>query len=188
MSVPDPRTSESPPGTIWVQSNLLPNGRYVVAVHYDADRSRVLDRDEALKYAAAVHALATHAEHDAAVAAQLSQLGLPRDAVAQAVVDLRARRPAIEEAITAPLSLTPSVSASRGVGYLKLSISGRLIAQWEVADARDHANNVLTVLAAVDLDAVYRRYLVMTVGLDRNRAERVVDDLAKHIANGNRRG
>ncbi|WP_067171155.1 hypothetical protein [Microtetraspora niveoalba] len=172
---------------IWVQSDLLPDGTYVVAIHYDDDQSRVLNHEAALRYAAAVHAAATRAEHDAAVVAQLVKIGLPKAIVAQALHDLRNDRPPHTATITAPLQLEPCVSAHRGVGYLEVYVAGRLVGQWDPDDARDHAANVLAVLAAVDLDAAYRRYLIGTVGLDRARAEAAVGGLAAHLNGETRR-
>ncbi|MEU8279537.1 hypothetical protein ACFYOK_29525 [Microbispora bryophytorum] len=171
-------------GSIWVQSDLLPDGTYVAAVHYDDDRSRVLGRDAALRYAATVHDAATRAEHDAAVVAQMAKLGLPHATAAQALWDLRNDRPPLDDAAIAPLRLKPCVSAQRGVGYLEVQIGARLVGQWDPDDARDHAANVLTVLAAVDLDAAYRRYLMTTVELDAALAQDAVGDLANHIGGG----
>lgn len=171
-------------GSIWVQSDLLPDGTYVAAIHYDDDRSRVLDRDAALRYVATVHDAATRAEHDAAVVAQMTKLGLPRATAAQALYDLRNDRPPLDDAAIAPLRLKPCVSAQHGVGYMEVLVGARLMGQWDPDDARDHAANVLTVLAAVDLDAAYRRYLMATVGVDAARAQAVVGDLASHMGGG----
>lgn len=167
--------------TIWVQSDRLPDGTYVAAIHYDADRSRVITPAEALRYVVTVHEAATRAEHDAAVVAQLTSFGLDLRTVGQALAELRDARRPLDDAATAPLRLTPGVSADRGVGFLDIHIDDRHVGQWDPADARGHASDVLAVLAAVDLDTAYRGYLTDTIDLDRPQAENVVGALANHI-------
>ncbi|MFG1873369.1 hypothetical protein ACGFIV_00850 [Sphaerisporangium sp. NPDC049003] len=168
-------------GAVWIQSDLLPGGTYVATLHADDDNSRVLDRDTALRYAAAVHQAATQAEHDAAVVAQLRASGLSREEAALTLVDLRADRAPLDPQVTAPLVFKPCVSANRGVGYLELSVGDRPLGQWDADAAHAHAGHVMAVVAAVDLDAAYRRFLIGTVGLDATHAEDIVGDLAEHI-------
>lgn len=169
------------PGTIWVQSDLLPDGTYVTAIHYDSDQSRVLDHETGLHYAATIHAAATRAQHDAAVIRQLTSMGLALDVAAREIARLRADRPPLDDAATAPLRLVPGVSGRTGRAFLSIKVNGQQVGQWDPDDARDHAANVLTVLAAADLDAAYRRYLIGTIGIDAARAANVVGDLATHL-------
>lgn len=172
--------------TILVQSDVLPDGSYVLAIHYGQDQSRVLTRAAALRYAAAVHAAATRAEHDAAVVAQLTETGLPRHALAGALIDLRNQRPPLNGKATGPLELNPCVSATHGHGFLEVRIAGRLTGQWTPGDARDHAGNVLDALEAVDLDTAYRRYLIKDIGVDPTTAAAAVGDLGNHIKEAGR--
>lgn len=167
--------------TIWVQSDLLPDGTYVTAIHYNDDQSRVLDRQTGMAYVAEIFTAAVHAEHDAAVLRQLTSIGVERATAGQAVVDLRADRPPLNDAATAPLRLAPGVSHRTGAGFLAVFIGDRQVGQWDPADARDHATNVLTVLTAADLDATYRRYLTSVIGIDTDRAQHIVGQLAAHI-------
>jgi hypothetical protein len=166
---------------IRVQSDRLPDGTYVAAIHYDADRSRVITEADALRYVLTVHEAAARAEHDAAVVAQLTSLGLDMPTVGQALAELRDARRPLDDAATAPLRLVPGVSADRGVGFLDIHIDDRHVGQWDPSDARDHAGDVLAVLAVVDLDTAYRRYLSETISLDQAQAENVVAALAKHM-------
>lgn len=155
--------------TVYVQSEPLADGTYVTAVHYGADRSRILDRQTAMAYVVDIFTAAVRAEHDAAVIRQLLGLGLDLETAARAIAE------------TVPFRLVPGVSAKTGNGFLHVHLNGVNIGQWDPHDARDHAVNVLTVLAAVDLDAAYRRYLIGTVGIDAARAGNVIADLATHL-------
>lgn len=166
---------------IWVQSDVLPDGTYVTAIHYDDDQSRILDRAAGLAYVAEVFTAAVHAEHDAAVVRQLTGLGLDLESAARAIAELRADRPPLADAVTAPLRLVPGVSAKTGNGFLHIHLGEVRVGQWDPDDARDHATNVLSVLAAADLDAAYCRYLVGTVGIGLPRAQAVVGDLGNYV-------
>jgi hypothetical protein len=170
-----------PGDSVWVLSDLAADGTYVTTVQAGPDHARVLDRSEALAYAGAVLEAAARAEHDAAVLAQLHNfLGLPVEAAAGSVADLRAERPPIDPAALAPIGLVPGVSASTKLPFLILEVDGAPVGQWTVTDARRHAEAVLEVSAAADLDAAYFRWLVGAVALDAGRARNVVSDLASH--------
>lgn len=169
------------PDAIWVKSDLLPDGTYVTAIHYSGDRSRILDRKTGLAYVSAIFAAAVQAEHDAAIIRQHIASGLSLKVAARTIADLRADRPPIDDAATAPLRLTPGVAARTKDAFLAIHVDGQQVGQWDPDDARNHATNVLQVLAAADLDAAYRRYLIGSIGLDVARAENIVTDLATHI-------
>lgn len=173
--------------TIWVQSDLMLDGTYATVVHYSDDVTRVLDRETAFRYAAAVRTAAARAEHDAAVAAQMTGMGVDVHAVAHVVAGLRQDRPPLDEEVLAPLRLEPGVSASRRVGFLGVFVGERQVGQWDPADARAHAGDVLHVLAGVDLDAAYHRYLVGVIGVDADRARDTITDLAAHLGVRRRR-
>jgi hypothetical protein len=174
-------TTQPSETTIWVTSDVTPFGNYQLAIHFDDDTSRVLDRDAAYAYASAILDACERAEYDAAVARQLSRvLKMPEDLVGQVISDLRADRPPLDQAAISPLDLEPGVSAKSGRPFLTIYRSGRPIGQWEMSDARGHATHVLRALEAVPLDAAYRRYLVGQIGIEPERALNVVDDLANH--------
>ncbi|MGI5292759.1 hypothetical protein ACQEVF_56940 [Nonomuraea polychroma] len=167
--------------TIWVRSDVTPDGIYTAAIHFSDDRSRVLDHDAGMRYVHAVVAAAARAEHDAAVVRQLTSLGLPRQAVGEAVQSLREDRPPLDHTATAPLRLEPGVSGQTGEAFITVIIDDKPVGQWTADDARSHAVGVLEVFTAVDLDAAYRRYLVATVGLDLPTATAVVTGLGEHM-------
>jgi hypothetical protein len=169
-------------GTIWVQSDVTPDGTYAATIHYSGDRSRILDRDAALAYAATIHDAAIRAEHDAAVLAQLVATGMPLALAAGTLADLRKDRPPLDDQATAPLRLAPGVSGRTKEAFLAVEIDGKVVGQWTPGDARDHASNALAVVAAVDLDAAYRRWLIGKAGLAADRASAAVGDLAAYIA------
>lgn len=170
--------------TIWVQSDPLPDGTYVTAIHYDDDRSRVLDHTAGLAYVTEVLRAAVQAEHDAAVIRHLMATGLGPNLAASVVADLRADRPPIDDAATAPLTLRPGVSQKTMRGFLAIHMDGRQVGQWEPAEAREHAVQVLEVLTAADLDAAYRRHLIGPLGVDEPTAMAIVSDLAAYIGKG----
>lgn len=167
--------------SIWVQSDLLPDGTYVTAVHYTADHSRILTRQEGLAYVDQVLTAAVWAQHDAAVVRQLLSMDIALTAAAASIADLRADRPPLDPKITAPLTLTPGVAGRNRQGFLIVEVAGLRIGQWTPGDARDHALNVLEVIHAVDLDAAYRRYLIGNIALDAQRASAVIHGLAEFV-------
>lgn len=165
--------------SVWVISDVAPDGTYVVGIQAGADTARMLNRDEAITYATTVMAAAARAEHDAAVIAQLGTLGIGIQDAAELVADLRADRPPLDPAATAPFGFEPIVAAKREPAIL-LSLNGERVGQWTTSDAKGHAAHVLEVVAGVDLDAAYRRLLVGVVGLDDRTARAVVGDLGRH--------
>lgn len=163
---------------VWVISDVTPDGTYVVSIHAGEDVAFTLDRTRALAYACAVMDAATRAAFDAAVLKQQLGLGMPIELVASVVNDLRKDR----APITWPhaISLEPFVSGASHKAGLYLDVNGKRIGQWTVDDARSHATDVLEVVAGVDLDAAYRRYLVGAIGLDDGRARALVGDIINH--------
>jgi uncharacterized membrane protein len=164
--------------TLWVRSEVLPDGTYGVGLNVGPDRAWALNRDQAIAHAVGCFARATEAEHDAAVFALLQQIGLDeRLAVATLVNDLRPNRPD-DHSSTAPLQFTVGL---RRVGpFLYMALDGRAIGELTPHELRGHAIGVLTALAAADLDANLRRALVGQYGLDDARARDVVASLEKH--------
>lgn len=165
---------------IWVYSDLTADGQsnYTVTVSADPDTVFSLKADAAMRYVAAVFRAATVAQHDAAVIHQLStKLGLDKKMAAMTIVDLRDdREPAAVEA-TAPLRFEAIVSNTTGRPYVHVSTRKKQLTQWTPEDCFHHGSAVLQVLAGVDLDSAYFRYLVNTVGIDAPRARAVVNDL-----------
>ncbi len=165
-------------GEVWVKSDVASDGTYVVTIEAGPDDVRSLDRDAALRYAAAVLATAQRAEFDAAVLALLTnRLGLDLQAAGWFVGSLRNDRPAINPADTAPLVLEPGIAMRPPhPAFIKILIHGKVVGQWEVVDARSHALHVLETLEGADLDAGLFRHL-MAMDLDEGRARNVVADV-----------
>lgn len=168
-----------PSGVITVMSDVAPDGRtYVATVQLDGDTARTLNRDQGYAWAATVLAAAARAEHDSLVLRQLHRIvGMPLDLAASCVGDLRADRPPLDDKATEPLRLTPGVN-SRGEPFIGVHINGAQVGQWTCEDARSHAAGVFEVMAAVDLDAAYYRYLVGSVRVESDRARNIVGSLA----------
>ena len=182
-SPPDRRNPmpDQEPDTIWVVSDVAPDGTYITTIHLSGDLAFTLTRDQASRYAAAVHTAATTAEHDAAVFAQLVDSGLPKAMAATVLSDLRDDRPPLET--PGPLRYTPAVSGRTHAGFVDVTLtghgSGTVVSQWTPTDCRQHAGHVLDVAAAVDLDAAYRRAMV-GLGLTDDRARALVGGLARY--------
>lgn len=174
---------------LWVRSEVMSDGTYGVGLNVGADRSWVLNRDEAVAYTVACFARATEVEHDTAVMRLLTgKLGLPAKEAGQLIVkDLIPDR-LDSFYVTKPLRFTgvigrakhPRPDAGQYVPLLGMELDGQGVGQLTPADLRDHAAAVLNVIAAADLDAGLVRALVGTVGIDEQRARAVVEDLANH--------
>jgi len=152
---------------------------YVCAMYFGDKRVRVLPPAEAAAYCAELTWVITVAEHEAAVLAQLEDMGLPLPLRAQTVRHLRAdRRPTIEAA-TAPIAYTPIVShrTQKGMvnGVIRVPLTGQeLPFQWDLDTARQHVMYVMEVSAGADIDGLYRQHLTGLVGLGKREATDVV--------------
>lgn len=166
---------------IWIKTDLAVDGSgYVASLEVGDDTARVLTPREALSHAYGVLAAVGRAEYDVAVAKQLTRkLKVNLEAALQIVSDLRADRPPLDPADTFPLVIEPGVNA-RLKPFLAISCKGMEKGQWDMEQARGHAMAVLTVASVADLDSGYLRCLVSTVGIDRNKALQVVDDLQNY--------
>ncbi|WP_042400069.1 hypothetical protein [Streptacidiphilus carbonis] len=175
---PKPKPRREPDAVISIVSDLAPDGRtYVATIHLDGDTARTLNRDQGIAWASTVLTAAAQAEHDALVIRQLAgKVGMALDLAC--VGDLRADRPPLDDAATAPLRLEPGVNAKMEP-FLALYINGEQMGQWTCQDAREHATGILEVMAAVDLDAAYYRFLTGSVKVDPPEARGIVGLLAE---------
>lgn len=176
-----------PSGVITILSDIAPGGRtYVATVHLDGDTARTLNRDQGYAWAGTVLAAAAQAEHDALVLQQLAGVvGMPMELAVSCVADLRADRPPLDDTATAPMRLTPGVNKA-GEPFIGVHVNGTQVGQWTCQDARDHAQGVFEVSAAVDLDAAYYRYLTGPVRIEPDRARNIVGSLAELRPEGER--
>lgn len=169
------------PTSIWVTSDVTPFGNYQLAIHFDDDTSRVLDRDAAYAYASTILDATERAEYDAAVIRQFTDaMKVPQALAAHSVADLREDRPPLDLAAIAPLDLQPGVSRQTGAPFLTVRRGGQPIGQWSTADAQGHALHVLRAVHAVPLDAAYRRYLIGHVNVEPQIARNMVGGLREH--------
>lgn len=167
---------------VWVRTELTGLGTgYSVTVSIGADQSRVLNPTEAREYAETLLRAAAYAEYDATVFRQMSDhTGIGRRLAAGIVVDLRKDRVELDHEAMAPLRVEPGVNQN-GDGFLSLFVDGEQIGQWTVADARQHAEHVLSTVVGADLDSAYHRVLMGTIGLGRDRASQIVADLQNYV-------
>lgn len=168
---------------LWVRSDVMPDGTYVVTVSFDADHVWVLDRAGALRYAVACVAAAQRAEYDAAVFRLTTErLDLDHRTGAAALLSLRLDRPPPDDDATRPLTFAPGVTA-RGKPFLTILLDGEPAGQLDPPALRSHAMNVLEAPAAADLDAGFLRFLLSS-GLDEPTARAAVGDIANWRTTG----
>lgn len=167
---------------IWVISDRTIDDRYMVVVQVGPDTIVSLPTREAAEaYARTVIGAAAYAEYDAAILSQMMRVTKSDMAVSASVMaDLRDRRPALDNAATAPLTFTPLVSARTNKPVIHVALNGALFSQWTPEDARGHALHVLDAAAVVGLDAAFLAYQLTELGLDAPRARAVVDQLREH--------
>lgn len=164
--------------TVWVRTEPTADGTgYMVTVNVTDDHAQTLGPAKAVQYARRLLAAANAAMYDAAVARQLQHLGVPMEAIAQAIIDLRKDRPA-DVSPTDPLTLEPGINEHLDP-FLAIKFRDEQIGQWSPSDAYDHAMNVLGAITTADLDHGYYRILVGVVGLPEHTARAAVDNLAE---------
>lgn len=169
-------TGPQPTG-VWVLSDRMPDGSYAVTINI-GDAAWTLARQRAVEYAVALIGAATEAEHDAALLASLRATAMPMENIALLVKTVRAARAAT--GALSPLTVDVGVTAA-GKPFLVLNTPGVPEPwQWSPADARDHAENVLGVVAAVELDEALRDTLIADFDLPVETARAVVHSLSEH--------
>jgi len=165
------------PTSIWVRSEVLPDGSYTIGFNIGPDLAWTLPPRAATAYAVACITLSMAADHDAAVLRQLTQgaqLSLADSArfLHEAVRSPRsARRPC-----SGPLQFEAGLRMD-GKPFIASTVNGRPLGQLSPADLRGHASNVLTVVAAVDLDSNLHHALTRRMELDDPTARAFITTL-----------
>lgn len=179
-----PRKRPQPPqdegaGVVWIKTDLaLDDSGYVVTLEASDDVAVTLTPDRALKHAQGILAAAHRAAYDAAVGRQMTErFGLAMEQAMELVAMLRADRPPLDIADTAPLYLEPGVNKDLKP-FLTLYINGEAVGQWDVDQAEQHAIWVLSMVGAADLDSAYHRMLVGQLEIDESQARQAIGDLA----------
>lgn len=180
--------ADEPTEAIWCRADLSPfGGTYMLTIEYDADNVLALNRDSLLSYVATMTDALMRARYSEGVRRQLLDVlaksaGLPITAASDqyAVVTVNELRQEWPELATfPPYEIRPCVSAE---GRISVQVwrGDDVIAQLAPHNVHEHVVHALSVYAAADLDASYRRMLVGSIGLDPARASQVVDDLANY--------
>lgn len=175
-------THASPfPVPLVVSSDRLPDGSYGTTLSLGEDVAWTMPASRTTRYAAAVTALATAAEHDAAVYGSLTCKGLPSDLIGAVIVGCRDARPGTRR-WTAPLVITPGI-ALREPHPPFLTVYHRerqdLMWQWTPGDARQHAAHVLQAATAAALDSTLAAVLA-SFGVDPETRAAAVDHVGGH--------
>ncbi|GAB3988822.1 hypothetical protein [Nocardioides marmoraquaticus] len=189
-TTPDTPTETADRDTVWVRTDVdHDTGGYVVTVSAGEDRARAFKPPQAMRYAAAVTAVAAQAEHDAAVGRQTQALAAEQgeqaalEHAAGVVNLLRGDRASVAPNVTYPIRLTPGVNPKLEP-FITVAVDGdQRLGQWTPAAARAHAMHVLESVAVADLDAAYYRALRGQVGLDEATARAAVSQLQNHRNN-----
>lgn len=181
--MPTESTPDEPLHGVYVTSAADENGIYRAEMLLGPDRAIPFTASDGMSWTRSVLQAVAYARYDSAVYRQLIDVGLPPEAAAQVVQDMRSDR---AETITiAPdldtgFTLIPGVN-ERGQGFLYVQRDGRLVGQWSLEDARMHALAVLETLETLTLDTQYLRILTTSVGLDRLRSGLVVRELSNFM-------
>jgi hypothetical protein len=170
---------------VWVLSETAPDGTYVCAVHATDDSAFILDRKQATRYVLTVMTACAYAEYDAAMYRQLSAVkGLSDRDVVQMIAAVRQDRALLNDGFTFPLRFAPIFGWRSKQPlvhvFLKGHGEGMPLTEWTPGEARGHAMHVLNALVVADVDAVYRRHLVGSIGVSDAQARQMVDRLALH--------
>jgi hypothetical protein len=184
--------------TLRVESDISHNGAYGVVVFVGPDESFPLRRSQALAYASAAIARATEADHSTAIMRMLTERLEMSDDDAYKVVtgDMRPYRGNVEDAATRPVAFVPAIGRAVGahpfaghfVPMLLMRLHDQRVGELTPEALRRHAVDVMSVLAAVNLDMGLRSCLIETMRLDKAGAEQFVVRLAQYmpVDDGNR--
>lgn len=171
--------------SVWVETNFPGDRTSAVTIKVDGREVRTFSQTEAHAYAQAVLAYAQRAEYIAAMFRQLTEeLGVAHVETREIVQGILMGVPTIPESRTAPLVIKLAVGTHvvRAVpgppeGILLIELDGVRLGRWEVAQARDHALQVLEAAEATDLDTAYLRFLT-TMELGPGEAHHMVAGMA----------
>jgi len=165
--------------TLWVGSERSPEGTYITTVNYGQDIARTLNRDEAKDYAQTCVARAIQAEHDSALFALFKGMGVSFSDIAKMIAeDLRPDRP-VDEAATAPFGFEPAVGMKGP--FIHFTVNGKPTGgHLSTGKLKSHALDVLSALAAADLDQAFYRFATGALGQSKDRAAAVVSSLGSH--------
>jgi hypothetical protein len=165
-------------GVVWIRTASDITGTYRVVLEIDDDTSHGLTREGAQAYATAVLAAVARAEYDAAVIRQITTIA-DLGTAGMLVTAIRADRPPITW--PTPLTLIPGVSAATRAAFLHIAIRTKVIGQWTIPDAREHAAAVLEAVEVADLDGGYLMALRSSpLSIDEIVARAMINDLAKY--------
>lgn len=166
-------------GQVWVRTGQTAFGVYTCEINYTPDHALILLPDQVHAYAQALLRALVCAEYDAAIVKQFNngaRLGI--ESAAFAVLELRKSRPEINHAALGPLVVEPIVTSRTKMPELNVTLKGtRTSWAWKPAEVVAHIQQVHEASLVADLDAKYRAFLIGTVGLGADEAERAVADL-----------
>lgn len=166
---------------VWVMTEWdVAAGGYCLAVHFTRDVTHPLTPSEAVSYAVSITEASAAASYDAAVFVQFTKkLKMPFD-LARDIFKAMWRRRGRETWQAGPMTLKPGISALTGRAFLACDVDG-FSWQWEPAEARQHARQVLEASTAATLDTAYFQTLTEDFDIGMDRATQLVHDLGTYL-------
>lgn len=163
---------------LFMRTGVSPkDGSYFVELQANQETPVRLTRPKALEWAADCARAAQEAAYDAALIQQLRALKLEEEAIMRTVFELRRQRKPYK---TPPFELRPSVSLFTAKPFIEVLHNGRGLATWEYSYALHMATEILELLAAAQLDAQYRKFMIKTMGIEPGAADAAISDLANY--------
>lgn len=172
-------TTDEPEMTVWLHTQLQPDGQYIVTLSIGEDFARELTLDVALKHAVEVLHIVGLADYAQAVRQQLVSLDINPDSVEELLQTLMPRLSSIPEAVT-ELVMLPAINRKNGEPMLQVSFRGSKLGVWSLQEARSHAMGILETTLAATMDTEYRRVLIDVADLEDGTAAAVINDVGKH--------
>lgn len=167
-----------------VQPDVISNGTRLVTVTAGEDAALALDRVAALDYVGAVHDAVAMAEYNLAVYGQLIGRGMSKDSALDTLELFMALQARFTTSVAAPLSFGASLGLCAEAddapwSSVLVMLNGTPIEYWPAEYARRHAAEVLACVTAIELDAMYRTFLVDQFASDDQTAASFVGELAE---------
>lgn len=132
-----------------------------------------LSRYKLRRYGHAVIEAAVTARYELSVYAELTEAGVPLDALLPTMAEFRRSRPPLDVAATSPLEFRPGITA-KGTAFVHLLLDGELFGRVEPDVALNHGFAALHLDATTTLDTTFLKLLVEMVGLTEDQARLAV--------------
>jgi hypothetical protein len=162
---------------VWLDTQLQPDGEYVLTMSIGDDYAVELPVDQALAHAVEVLRNVALADYAQAIRQQMLGLGTDPEGVEDLLRALVPRLP-MSEPVT-ELVMLPAINRNNGEPMLQIAFRDQLLGVWTLKEARSHALGVLEATLAARMDTSYRQALIENIDLDGATAAGVINALGK---------